>query len=270
METVGPYEDDPFGQWPGRTPLFGDDGELLLVFTLAESTRNDRRWVDACWRPPTADVDACCEAVLDAFAGDAFTSLDIDLAHALLASGADEIRHAHSMSHSLDPLPSVQLPDSLAVAQLTGAELESAAAELGDVSVRAYPDGHPDHEHVDRDAAADELRQFARGTILGPYLEVSTVATLGGRRVGACLVVQREGEPPDGGPWIVDVFRDPDAAVPGIGAALIAASLASAQAAGLPGLSLVVTDANHRARRLYRRLGFVEGLEAWTLALPGR
>src|SRR5213075_1637142 len=86
-------------------------------------------------RPPTADVDACCDAVLDAFAGYAFTSLDPDLARVLLAAGADEIRHAHSMSHRLDPLPLVQPPDWLAVAQLTAAELEKAAAELGEINV---------------------------------------------------------------------------------------------------------------------------------------
>jgi GNAT superfamily N-acetyltransferase len=137
------------------------------------------------------------------------------------------------------------------------------------VSVAAYPRSHPDHEHADASAAARELRAFAAGEVLGPYLEISSAARHGGRMVGACIVVDRDGEPPDAGPWIVEVFRDPALRVKGLGAALIARSLAAARSTGLPSVGLAVTHANTTAREVYRKLGFVETAEAWTLALPG-
>jgi ribosomal protein S18 acetylase RimI-like enzyme len=99
-------------------------------------------------------------------------------------------------------------------------------------------------------------------------LAESRIALVGRRIAGACLVVDRPGDPPHAGPWVIDIFRDPGCPVRGIGAALLDAVLRAAAEAGLPAVSLAVSHDNAVARRLYRRLGFAEVEESWTLALP--
>jgi GNAT superfamily N-acetyltransferase len=173
------------------------------------------------------------------------------------------------MSHALESLPDVAAPAGAEITRLTRAALEADADELAVLSVAAYGPDHPDHEHAEPASAARELRAFAAGEILGPFLDVSTVARIDGRLAGACVVVDREGEPPNGGPWIVDVFRDPAVSVRGLGAALIAGVLAACRNTGLRGVGLAVTHANTTAFGLYGRLGFTDTAEAWTLALPG-
>jgi ribosomal protein S18 acetylase RimI-like enzyme len=258
---------DPSADLPGRTSLVGDDGRLLLVFSLAEGTRENRLWADAAWRPPSAPVDETKRAVLHAFAGYAFSTSDELLADALSAAGAGELRHAHAMSHLLLELPGVAVDPRIKVEPLTSAQLVRHAESLGQISFVAYPEGHPDHVHDSTDIV-DELLAIARGELLGPYLELSRVALADGDIVGACLVVDREGVPPDGGAWIIDVFRDPASQIPGIGTALITSVLAAAQTDGTAGVSLAVSHSNDRAHRLYQRLGFAHTSQSWTLALP--
>jgi GNAT superfamily N-acetyltransferase len=259
--------DDPFAHLPARTPLYDGD-RLVLVFTLEESLRSGRPWADVAWRPPDVPPDLAAEAALTALGGYAFSTIDAALVEALAARGGTELRHAHTMTHSLDAVPEVAIPVNAEISRLTRDALEADADGLAAVTVAAYPPEHPDHEHVDPAASARELRAFAAGEILGPFLDVSTIARVDGEVAGACIVVDREGEPPDGGPWIVDVFRDPSRDVKGLGAALIAAALHACRQAGLPGLGLAVTHANTQAYGVYRRLGFTDAVEAWTLALP--
>jgi GNAT superfamily N-acetyltransferase len=180
------------------------------------------------------------------------------------------MRHAHSMSHSLGHIPDATVSDmSLSVSPMSAAELEGSAAALATLKVAAYPPDHPDHEHARSDTAERELVAMARGEVLGPFSPASTIARWRGRPAGACVVVGREGEPPDGGPWMVDVFRDPALDARGVGAAMVGASLRLARDAGLPAVGLAVTHANSQAREVYRRLGFADLSESWTLAMPG-
>ncbi|HSS68781.1 MAG TPA: GNAT family N-acetyltransferase [Nocardioidaceae bacterium] len=265
MSTDG---EDPFAHWPARTPLYDGD-QLALVFTLEEMLRSGRPWADVAWRPPDVRPDRAAEVALSALGGYAFSTTDPALVEALSARGATELRHAHTMTHALDPVPDVATPDGADISLLTREALEADADELGALNVAAYPPDHPDHEHADAASAAGEMRAFAAGKILGPFLDVSSVARIDGRFAGACIVVDREGAPPDGGAWIVDVFRDPALAVKGLGAALIATTLAASRDTGLSGVGLAVTHANATALSVYRKLGFVETVEAWTLALPG-
>nr|MBA3266494.1 GNAT family N-acetyltransferase [Nocardioidaceae bacterium] len=65
----------------------------------------------------------------------------------------------------------------------------------------------------------------------------------------------------------IDIFRDPDSPLGGIGRALLVDILAAAQADGLPALSLAVSSSNRRARRLYADLGFEVAEESWTLVV---
>jgi ribosomal protein S18 acetylase RimI-like enzyme len=264
-----PLAADPHADWPDRTPLYDDDGELLLVFTLAESTRSGRPWADGAWRPDDAAVAAVRDVVLEAMPGYAFSTSDTELAEALLGAGAERMRHAHAMSHQLTSLPDAAAASpNVQIEPLSAAELFADAEIYGDINYRAYAPGHPDHEHADAESAAREMRGIALGHILGPYLTVSQVARVDDTVVGACLVVDREGKPPEGGPWIIDVFREPDATEPGIGRSLIAHALHATQRAGLPGLSLAVSDENANAIGLYTSLGFLEAGQSLTLALP--
>src|SRR4051812_33724195 len=260
-------DEDPFGHWPNRTPLYDGD-ELALVLTLEEMLRSGRPWADVAWRPPDIGPDRAAEVALTTLGGYAFTTLDPALVEALAVRGATELRHAHTMTHSLDPVPEIDVPADVVVTRLSSDDLVHLADELGALNVAAYPPDHPDHEHADAASAARELRAFAAGEILGPFLDVSTIARVDGVLAGACIVVGRAGEPPDAGPWIVDVFRDPELGVKGLGAALIAGSLTAARDDGLAGVGLAVTHANQTAYDVYRRLGFVDTAEAWTLALP--
>jgi ribosomal protein S18 acetylase RimI-like enzyme len=269
MRSPSDVSGDPLADWPVRTPLYDDEGRVLLVFSLAESTRSGRPWADGVWRPPTVSLEECLEAALDAFAGYAVSTSDKALAEALLSRGSERIRHAHAMSHSLVVLPDQALNPQVAVHRLPAQELLGRVDRLGSLNFAAYPPGHPDHEHADIAAAVREIRGIGLGEILGPYLEVSQVALVDDAIVGACLVVDRDGMPPEGGPWIVDVFRDPTAAVGGIGRALVIHALRASQQAGLAGVSLAVSHENANAVALYTALGFVDVSQSWTVALPG-
>jgi len=260
---------DPYAHFPARTPLY-DGGRLALIFTLEEMLRSGRPWADVAWRPPDVLPDVAADVALSALGGYAFSTTDPALVEALAARGATELRHAHTMTHGLGSVPDVATPHGADIAALTSEALDADADALAVLHVAAYDEGHPDREFDDAVSAARELRGFARGEILGPLLDVSTVARLDGRAAGACIVVDREGEPPDGGPWIVDVFRDPSMSVKGLGAALIVGVLAACRDRGMPGVGLAVTHANTTAFGLYRRLGFVDNAEAWTLAIPGQ
>jgi GNAT superfamily N-acetyltransferase len=266
--TREPATGDPFAHFPARTRLYDGD-RLVLIFSLEEMLRSGRPWADVAWRPPDVPPDLAADVAVSALAGYALSTTDPALVEALGARGSTELRHAHAMTHPLHPVPDVAIAAGTEIARITSEDLAANADALAKLHVAAYAEGHPDREFEDPAPAARELRRFAEGAILGPYLDVSTVARVDGRLAGVCIVVDRDGEPPDGGPWIVDVFRDPAPDVKGIGAALIAGSIAACAATGLAGLGLAVTHANRTAYDLYRRLGFADTAEAWTLALPG-
>lgn len=259
---------DPFAAWANRTPLSDDEGDPLVVFTLTESTRGGRPWADAVWRPATAAVRETADAILAAMPGYALSTSDTELVSALTDAGATEIRHAHVMSHSLTSLPRVETDPALDIHPLSADQVARHAERLAEINVRAYPADHPDHEHDSVAAAEHEIRGMGLGEILGPFMGQSMVALVDGEIVGACLIVDREGVPPEGGPWIVEVFRDPDVGVKAVGRALIVSALTNCRAAGLPGLSLAVSHTNLNAFALYTELGFIDDNHSWTLALP--
>ena len=199
-----------------------------------------------------------------------FSTSDRSLAEAILAAGATERRHAHTMSRALtEPLPATSAVDrAMRIEPLTPAQVDRHALALGAINIRAYPADHPDAFDGDEAAAVSQLRAIARGEMLGLLLAESRIALADSRIVGACLVVDRPGEPPHAGPWVIDIFRDPDGSVRGIGTALLSRVLRAGAEAGLPAVSLAVSHDNAPARGLYSKLGFVEVEESWTLALP--
>jgi ribosomal protein S18 acetylase RimI-like enzyme len=259
---------DPLAHWPARTRLYDGDGRLLLVYTLAQDARDGRPCADGAWRPESAPVEATVAEILHSLAGFAFSTSDTALVKSLTGVGAAELRHAHVMSHPLVDLPRLTVDSRLRINPLSPAQVARHAERLGELAFAAYPVGHPDHSHQTVTSAVEEIRAIGRGELLGQLLAQSRVALSDGRIVGACLVVDREGSPPEGGPWVIDIFRDPACAVPGVGTALLGSALAAAKSSGVTGLSLAVSHANDTASSLYGRLGFVEAEESWTLAVP--
>jgi ribosomal protein S18 acetylase RimI-like enzyme len=241
----------------------------MLVVTRTADAGTGRTWVDGVWRPDDVPTRDAAVFVTETFAGCLVSTSDEALVAALRRAGAEQLRHAHSLSHNLSELPHDPARDDLHVETVDAAGLHGLADDIGPVLLAAYPPDHPDHRHETVEDAVGAVHRVADGEVLGPLLDSTTIAWDGAILVGACLIVERDGTPPDGGPWVLDVFRDPAARVSGVGSTLLLGALRAVGAAGLPGLSLVVSHENTRAHRLYQRLGFVDVSESWTLVIRG-
>ena len=257
---------DPLGHWPDRETLTSADGSTLLWFTRAPGDREGLPWVDGAARPQGVALADCTDAVLSEFGGCAVSTDDVDLARALEGRHARVMRAALAMSLPLTEEPPLRgVPDHVSLGTLTADGLAERADEIGEVAFRAHG---TDEGWADASAAATSMRKAAAGEALGPLLDSSVIATRDDAVVGACLITDRPGEPPSGGPWVLDVFRDPDDPATGVGGAMLTHAARSLRSVGLAALSLAVTSGNERAIGLYRSLGFVEHGQSWTLALP--
>jgi GNAT superfamily N-acetyltransferase len=190
---------------------------------------------------PDAGIDELRDACLRELRGWTVVA-PVDLARALIAAGATQRRHGLLMSHDLREVPSEVDPRIV--------PLTAGAAELLPVHRRAYRPGHPDYDFASQ---GDPLGPLMAGEVIGPVLPCSRMAIVEGAIAGAAIVNAFPGEPPDAGPWLADLFRDP--AHPGIGRALVRGVLTQAAADGLPALGLVVSGGNS-AIELYRGEGF--------------
>ena len=175
------------------------------------------------------------------------------LGRALIAAGATPGRHAHLYSHDLRERPAITAGFALT-------PVDRPAAEL----LPAYLAAHPP-EHVDTPViASEDSLQHLTGVLaggLGPMLGCSGLALEAGRVVGAILVAEAtDAPPPVGGPWVMELFRAPDA--PGAGRALLQRALALCEG---PTLGLAVTEGNGRAVRLYEALGFERVLTVYSV-----
>ncbi|MFY0524326.1 GNAT family N-acetyltransferase [Archangium gephyra] len=141
------------------------------------------------------------------------------------------------------------------------------AEALAPLLLAAYPPGHPDHFGWTPEEARQEIARILAGEVLGPLLPCSGLALDGEAVAGVCLITLREGSPPHGGPWVIEVYRHRASRYAGAGAALLRRALWLATQAKLPALSLVVSDGNP-ARRVYERLGFRHVGSSRTLELP--
>jgi len=166
----------------------------------------------------------------------------VELGRELIAAGAAQRRHARLMTHDLRSVPADVDPRVVA--------LSATEEELLPAHQSAYRPEHPDYE-LSRDHAA--IGKLLRGELVGPLLGASRMAVVDGRIAGAAILNLFPGAPPDAGPWLSELFRDP--AVPGAGRALLRGALTAAAADDLPALGLVVTGGNP-AGELYLDEGF--------------
>ncbi|HEX5746843.1 MAG TPA: GNAT family N-acetyltransferase [Archangium sp.] len=249
-----------------REPVRDDRGNIVLAHT--PTTREGRPWADLAWRMPHVDAARCADVLCSTLRGWVLSTEDEALGTELIGRGARILRHAHGYSRDLRaaPAPSAwSAPEVPAGLRLTG--VERTAEELARLLLVAYPPGHPDCFGWTPTEARQEVAGILAGKVLGPLLPCSGLALDGDKVVGVCLVTLRDGTPPHGGPWVIEVYRHPAPRYAGAGAALLRRALWLATRAELPALSLVVSDGNP-ARRVYERLGFRHVGASRTLELP--
>ncbi|NUU22142.1 MAG: GNAT family N-acetyltransferase, partial [Streptomycetaceae bacterium] len=239
----------------GHEVLRDAGGRVVADYTVVFSGGENRaEHVRAADGVPDADVAAALRRELPGWEVSASEGVGL----ALVAAGAVKVRHMHCYTWDLatrgvdpgwlDP----QLPPGLSAVPAVDRE----AADLTAAWLSAYPPGHPDNPAGETfDSARAQLATLYDGTLIGALMPCGVVIQDGPRPVAACLANDRPGTPPLGGPWVTEVFRDPDPAYAGLGATALRLTLARAHAAGTPALGLTVTEGNP-ARRTYEKLGF--------------
>ncbi|WP_436772576.1 GNAT family N-acetyltransferase [Yinghuangia sp. YIM S09857] len=250
-----------------RRTLRDDDGREVARFVTG-TWRGHRLADDLLPGPgvPPADVAA---AVLCALPGWAVCAQERE-GRALAAAGAVSKRHAHCYTWDLaarPPDPSWARPALPAGVTLAPA-VDREPADLTATWIAAYPPGHPDNPRGETfDSAREQLATLYDGSLIGALMPASCVLQDGSRPVAVCLVNDRPGDPPLLGPWITEVFRDPDPAYAGLGATALRATLARAAADGVPTVGLTVTEGNP-ARATYEKVGFTHTESTMTLLVP--
>ena len=210
--------------------------------------RDGAVYADLFARESGVAVEQVAETVLAELRGMRIAG-DEALGRALIAAGGKPLRHAHLMSRDLarDPAPG-QWPDAPGV-RLT--DVDRPAADLVDAFRAAYPPAHPDHREEPPERTLADLESWISGRDFGPLLAGSGLAVApDGTVAGAILMGTLPGDPPENGPWVIELFRHPDHR--GIGRPLLERALALAT---VPVLGLIVTEGNP-ARGLYEELGF--------------
>lgn len=196
--------------------------------------------------------------------GSAVVIDDHDVRLGLLARGAKEVRHLHTMRHHLRDVHEVEPIPGLNLRSWESGDAERLAPAL----VASYGPEHPDAAGPDVAEATTSLVHMTDDPDNPVMGGATQVALLDGQPVGAALVLRSEHVLPWRGPWLMNMFRSPDPAVPGVGAAMLVRALDVLRADGEPHLGLAVTSSNP-ARRVYERLGFEYDSEMWVFVIGG-
>lgn len=198
-----------------------------------------------------AEPGVVVKAVRSQLEGFWFSSPDNGLTDALIAGGATVVRHSHVMTRDV---MRAQHPSTLA--SLPVVPISASTTELGELNVRAYPAGHVDFETNDALEAQKEIDAMLDGTLIGPFMESASAMVIDADRPVAALIVNRmPNHAITSGPWVTELFRDPDPAYRGLGTSLLTRAVRILRCEGETSLSLAVTDGNP-ALELYRRFGF--------------
>lgn len=159
------------------------------------------------------------------------------LSAALTGSGAAVVRR--SLLMALRPLPAALDPGPFPgnVGPMATRPDRCAGALL-----RAFPPDHSDYDPAIADLAGAEraLASYFAGTVIGPFIADAS----------------------PGGPWVTEVFVEPDQQGHGVGRALFARAVGELRVAGETSLRLAV-QIDNPARHVYERLGFATD-SAWS------
>lgn len=251
---------------PVRTVLTDPTGREVLSFVPVSTGRQG--WVTEPRIATGVRLDEAVQAVMHELPG-WIVEGDNHLVAALIAAGAQRRRHASVMAYDLAAAP---VPDEWAAQPLSRglsyAPVDPDPEPLFTTWIRAYPPGHPDAPSGNNRADFDaDLAPLLTGAMLGPLMPVSGCvldSDAPGRAVAACLVNDR----PDEGPWISEVFRDPDPRYAGTGAGLLRRTLWLASQAGLRSMELAVTVGNP-AQHVYEKVGFRVASTSLNCVIPG-
>ena len=128
------------------------------------------------------------------------------LGRALVAAGGIQARHAHVYSHDLTG----ERPEPHPPAGITLTPMDRPAADLLPAYLAAHPVDHVDGPVIAGEDSGRHLAGILEGS-LGPMLSGSGVAVDADGRVAGAILVTRLGgaESPFGGPWVMELFRDP-------------------------------------------------------------
>jgi GNAT superfamily N-acetyltransferase len=197
------------------------------------------------------DLDVVVPEVLTQLAGCWFSSPDDTLIDALLARGATVVRHSHVMVYDVRRHRPVHDGPAVPVVPI-----DRPSAGLAELSVRAYPSSHVDFETAVVAEVQADIDAMLQGTVIGPFMASASGIVIDDGRPVAVLIVNRVPQNPvASGPWVSELFRDPDPAHRGLGTVLLDHAIRALCAAGEVSLSLAVTDGNP-AISVYERLGF--------------
>lgn len=200
----------------------------------------------------------------DVAPGSAVVIDDQDVRLGLLAHGAKQVRHLHTMRHHLRDVGKMAAVPGVSLRSWKSGDAERLAAVL----VAAYGSEHPDAREPDVGKAATALAHAVDDSDNPLMRRATQVASLDDEPVGAALVLCSEHVTRWSGPWLMNMFRAPDPAAPGVGAAMLTRALDVLRADGEAHLGLAVTSSNP-ARRVYERLGFEYDSEMWVLVIGG-
>ncbi|MEU7143578.1 GNAT family N-acetyltransferase [Nocardia sp. NPDC046473] len=231
--------------------LRGIGGEPLACYE--EESRQGVRWASDLRLAEGASPTAATDRIMAELSGWGATTLT-SLGTHLVERGARVQREFDTFTHGLQGVSRPFAPSR------RSANLELRAAETIDPAqlratyAAAYPPGHPDHDI----SSFEDLQALMDGTLMGPLLPASTVLIDTDRGLGIAAVLAHDcpGLPPDEGPWISEVFRDPAPTYRGLGSLLLRHVLWLSAERGLPALGLAATTGN-RAAGVYESVGFV-------------
>lgn len=218
---------------------------------------------------PDRTIRAAAAAALAQLPGWLLATDDLSLAGCLVKMGAHPRRHALVMQCDLRvPVAGLDVDPRFTLQPLPGPTEQQGWAPILPSWRAAFPPDHPDHFDGDDALAIRFLRRLIDGSELGPLHRSTTLlADEGGTPVAGIMVNIRSQDPPLGGPWIADIWRDPRLRGTGIGAMLIGHARRLLCADGYSCLGLAVTAGNP-ARATYRAQGFRTVTESQTVLLP--
>lgn len=231
--------------------VYGSGGAPLAYYEV--ESREDLRWADDLRLAEGASPADAAARIMVELAGWGATAA-APLGTRLVERGATVRREFDTYTFGLQelsrPLARMQFPQNLSLRPADTIDPEQLRATYA----AAYPPGHPDHDM----SMFEDLQALMAGTLMGPLLPASAVLIDTDRGVGVAAVLAHDcpGDPPEEGPWISEVFRDPAPAYRGIGTLLLRHVLWSSAEAGLPALGLAATTGNHAAQ-VYENIGFV-------------
>ena len=216
-------------------------------------------------RAPDASAGELSAVVGHALSGHRVVVHDADLAAALIERGATLVRASWLMVLPLPATPATAVP------HVDVRPLRDVPFEYGAIMRRAYPPGHPDHEHGDvtPEGAAATVRGYLSGEVVGPLLPAASAeaCTPDGDLLGAIFISELpRAEDYEGGPWVTEVFVDPDHQGHGTGRALLTHAIDRLSTEGRHHLGLAVTQ-DSPARRLYEAMGFVDRIATWMMTV---